>query len=780
LFLSHSGADTEAARELKRRLLDSADARAAGLRVWLDKDDLAAGIGWQAQLEKAISEEATAFAVHVGAKGIVNWVESEVRLALSRAVSSPDYPFIPILSKESLGPDIALPPFARRYQGVRDPLNNVEEFAKLLRAVLRRSPAEKIIILDSPFVGLKAMMEANADQFFGRKQEIEELLDKLRHHRLIAIVADSGAGKSSLAQAGLIPAFRGGALADTAGREPDERLWHVVVMRPGRDPIEGLKEGVTKAAERFGRTFEERAALRKRIDAANASETAYAIRCDLPVGRTETLLIVDQFEELLTQTGQKDRGPFVDLLMTLATAGNFRVVLTLRADYFNLCRPLANLFDHLTRDSYSAVLRLGRITDEGISEAVRNPLRLAGHTNESEQNAVIAAIRRDISDRPGDLALVQMALYAMWQKYKADHVDLLVAYHRVGGVLGALAHEAEHVRTAGLDDSERALLAPIFVRLVRLGETSGATRRSADLGDFDGPRRTLAAKLATEDCRRLLLAGEKSVEVAHEALITQWPWLQDTLNVASSDMRILDRLMDRTRRWNTTGARGAEHLETGAEREEFAALAARRPDWLSETEREFVAASNQGHSRAVRRRKVGIAALAAAVVLLAVTTAIAVYNMNLASEQRQIATRSEKASRLAAENAERERDNALLAHSRLLADLANQHTRKGDAGTAMLLALEALPDKDGGTVRPLAHEAEAALFKAYQELRESRVLAHKRALWSASFSPHGGRVVTASEDGRAYIWDENGTSRSPSTSTPNRCESPPSARMAST
>ena len=42
LFLSHSGADTDAARELKRRLLDSADARAAGLRVWLDKDDLAA------------------------------------------------------------------------------------------------------------------------------------------------------------------------------------------------------------------------------------------------------------------------------------------------------------------------------------------------------------------------------------------------------------------------------------------------------------------------------------------------------------------------------------------------------------------------------------------------------------------------------------------------------------------------------------------------------------------------------------------------------------------
>ena len=52
LFLSHSGADTDAARQLKRRLLDSPDARAARLTIWLDKDDLGAGIGWQAQIEK--------------------------------------------------------------------------------------------------------------------------------------------------------------------------------------------------------------------------------------------------------------------------------------------------------------------------------------------------------------------------------------------------------------------------------------------------------------------------------------------------------------------------------------------------------------------------------------------------------------------------------------------------------------------------------------------------------------------------------------------------------
>jgi hypothetical protein len=284
-------------------------------------------------------------------------------------------------------------------------------------------------------------------------------------------------------------------------------------------------------------------------------ETAYAIRCDLPVRRTETLLIVDQFEELLTQAPQALRAPFVDLLMALAAMGDFRIVLTLRADHFNLCRPLGKLFEHLMRDGQAAVLRLRRIAKEGIAEAVCKPLVLAGHTNRAEQDALVKAIERDIMDHAGDLALVQMALYATWQRHRVDKVDLLVAYAQVGGVAGALAHEAEGVRTGRLDAGERALLQGIFVRLVRLGETGGATRRMAYLSDFNEPHSKLAAKLA----------GESSVEIAHEALITQWPWLQDSLNAAAGDMRLLDQLMDRTQRWSTTGGHRGEHLATGAD-----------------------------------------------------------------------------------------------------------------------------------------------------------------------------------------------------------------------
>jgi hypothetical protein len=233
VFLSHSGADTEAARALKRRLLASPEAQEAGLTVWFDKDDLRPGTSWSDQIARAIQNEATAFVVLVGSGGVMNWVRAEVDLALARATTNKPRPllFIPALTAVTEG-STALPPFAKSYHGVRDPLENDEELAKLLKAVLQAEWDSSIRLVREPFVGLRSMQEDESDRFFGRDQEIAELVEKVGAHRIVAIVADSGTGKSSLAKAGFAPKFRGGVLASVSRAEPDDRVWHVVVMRP--------------------------------------------------------------------------------------------------------------------------------------------------------------------------------------------------------------------------------------------------------------------------------------------------------------------------------------------------------------------------------------------------------------------------------------------------------------------------------------------------------------------------------------------------------------------
>ncbi len=208
IFLSHSGVDTEAARELKRRLENAPDARAAGLKVWFDKDDLRPGTSWSAQIAKAIQNEATAFVVYVGSGGVMNWVEAEVDLALSRATTDKQNPllFIPALAAESEGSS-ALPPFAKRYQGVRDPLGDGDELGKLLKAVLDADWDNADRSSTSPSSGSGRCARRKSDRFFGRKAEIDELVEKFRKHRIVAIVADSGHGKIVAGEGGLRARF---------------------------------------------------------------------------------------------------------------------------------------------------------------------------------------------------------------------------------------------------------------------------------------------------------------------------------------------------------------------------------------------------------------------------------------------------------------------------------------------------------------------------------------------------------------------------------------------
>ena len=800
IFLSHSGADTEAARELKRRLLASPDAQKAGLKVWFDKDDLRPGGQWQPQIEQAIKNDATAFVVYVGSRGVINWVDIEVRTALSRAATDKNFLFVPAIAAAS-GAN-SLPPFASLYQGVRDPLGNGDELVKLLKAVLNLDWDASPVVLKEPFVGLRSMREEEADRFFGRDAEIQELADRLRKHRIVAIVADSGTGKSSLAEAGFIPAFRGGALSDPTRSEPDDRVWNVVSMRPLSNPEEGLRTGVSEAAEKLGRSGDDRAGLRGRIAFGDPSETAFALQCDLPTKKTATLLIVDQFEELFTASPNALQAPFVRLLLGLADSDkDIRVLLTVRADYFNLLSGVKNdagkpdrgvdgktLFERLNADSGEAILRLKRISDEGLRDAVCKPLRLAGERDELALLALAKAVKRDISDQPSDLPLLQVALRAAWHEYQASGKSLLVAYEFVGGMRGALANEAEKALKK-LSADDRGRLESIFVRLVRLGETGGATRRAAALDEFDERRRDLLQRLGSGEFGSLVAVGQATAEIAHEALIAQWPWLAARLNADASNIRRLDRLITKALEWAGAPEEWkSEYLAHGAERDLFSELAERRPVWLSATEKNFVAASLKGHrdemdaDRRERERKLADArtiarrtrvGAVAAVALALAAGAFALY----AQHERRVAdtaayaAEKEKAAAdryahdaiaaandagtqkeiavLRAQEADDARKEAVKNEFVALTALADSEAEKHPIKAAKL-ALAAWPRDNDDTVTPKFAQSLQVIDRVVPNLREIRSF---RGDQFVVLSADGRRLIAVSDALKPEVWD---------------------------
>ncbi len=652
VFLSHSGADSEAALSLARRIEEASDAKGAGLEVWIGQRDLGPGRPWKAQLEDAL-ERSTAFVVYVGSGGVTNWVRDEVDLALDRAHEDPAYPLVPWIAP---GGDMrAIPGLLRQYQGIEHVDTDGDAFARLLRTLLRRDARAEVVEEEHPFQGLHPFTADRNHLFWGRRRETGELIDRLSDESLIMMIGDSGSGKSSLVKAGLVPAFRGSVFAGPTGVMPDDTIWHVVESRPLGDPFGRLAEAVGRAAEVVGRDAEARRVVRGLIRGRDPedrrSRDPAAFRDGLIEGApvdAKILLVVDQFEELFTLGPESDRGPFVDALMAAAAPNDdrIRVVLTMRRDYYNLCADFPDLFERLERNGRRGRYMLRRMSEAGLRQAIVEPLRLAG-VGPGPRDALADAVLRDVGDQPGELALLEMALTRAWELRHRYQDDIRVAYEKIGRVEGALANAAEAIfqepdgtappPLSSLSEDERDRAESLFSRLVRLGDTAGATRRLATRDEFDEATWALAQKLAQDEFARLVVIGQseeavasdrpeviETVELAHEALVTQWPryqrWLQNREgDPRADDKRLLDRLMDQAKRWSEADPKQKSRvLATGSDLEDYAGLSRRRKAWLSENESGFVRSSLKARQWAVvlRRTLRGVVVLLAAIAIL--------------------------------------------------------------------------------------------------------------------------------------------------------------------
>ena len=368
LFLSHAAVDGEAALRLARRLEESEEAKAHGLKVWIDKVDFPAGARWKDELQSALASS-TAFMVYVGSRGIVNWVWDEVSIALDRTHKQRDYPLIPVLAPGTVPAD--LPSFLSQYQSVRDP-EQPDQFRQLLRAALRLEPRARIAVEREPFVGLQAYESSKAHLFFGRERETDELVALLRETPLVLVTGDSGSGKSSLVLAGLVPAFRGGRLGRLRQEGPDETVWHVVETRPGNDPFGRLADSVLDAAERTGTGAAKASDLADLVRTRQPDKVRDAVLSGAPKvpGRSsKVLVVVDQFEEFRTSP---QAAAYVAALLRLAKPGDdrIRVVLTMRRDYLYACDNFPELSERLHGGKPSARYLLHRMSREGMHAAI--------------------------------------------------------------------------------------------------------------------------------------------------------------------------------------------------------------------------------------------------------------------------------------------------------------------------------------------------------------------------------------------------------------------------
>jgi WD40 repeat protein/energy-coupling factor transporter ATP-binding protein EcfA2 len=596
IFLSHSGDDSPAARDFARSL------EQAGFESWLDVERLAPGDDWLEAIEAAL-RQAMIFAVYVGRSGVQRWVDREVKAALMRNAENPLFRIVPVLGEGSQLDALSL--FLRQHQALdlrQGSLAPAELKARLVP--LLDGPGHTSSALPPelpPFKGLETFQPEDGLLFFGRDREIEELLDRLRQGRFVAVIGDSGSGKSSLVRAGLLPALR----HFRPAVQPVGTRWQAAVMRPGNAPFRELANALLELAP--AASAEERVRLRNQCADLLAHGVDGLSSClgALVQPRGQTLIVVDQLEELFTQTqDQATRQRFLDTLFAAMDAEGDRpvaVVVTLRADFYAQVWSHSRLRDLTTRHQFA----VSRPQVERLREIIEGPLALTGCRLEP---GLAARILQELGDEPGNLPLLEHVLLEFWRRRQGQLLTH-AAFEEIGRLQGAINNRAEATFLA-MDVTSQQIAQRIFVELTQLAEEpSKDTRRRVPKSYLMG----MAAPSLTEQvldrlaADRLITAGrdqvlgQERVELAHEALIRGWGRLRGWLAGGRADELLRRRIAEVAAEWEPI--RDPAILYRGGRLDAVGEWSTRHPGALSGPEESFIAASLAARDAENRRRR---------------------------------------------------------------------------------------------------------------------------------------------------------------------------------
>ena len=476
----------------------------------------------------------------------------------------------------------------------------------------------------NPYKGLHAFTEADARDFRGRERLVDHLVDLLGRRdssgRIAAVVGPSGIGKSSVVRAGLLPALRRGAV-DGSDR------WFVATMAPGSDPYGELAAALLRVASHtpadlMGLLSDDERGLARLVKVLIPEDAD-----------EEVLLVVDQFEELFTLVDDaRVRRRFLDALAHAVTDARcpLRVVLTMRADFWD--RPLRyGTFARLIERSTVSVTALA--PDE-LERAIVEPALSAGCEFEP---GLVSEIAADVADQPGALPLLQFALTELWER-RVSGLLTRDAYRGLGGVAGALTRRAEELYDGSSAD-EQVETRRVFGRLVSPGDGNEDTRRKAlrveICTDAVADRvvgRYGQARLLTFDTDPA--TREPTIEVAHEALIREWPRLGDWLTDDREDLRLHRHLGTAAVEWDRDG-RPESELYRGGRLEMAEDYAARAGAALSPIESAFLAAGLERRDAANESERQRLRRLRALLVGVVVVALLATVAGLVAFDQRQ-------------------------------------------------------------------------------------------------------------------------------------------------
>jgi len=409
----------------------------------------------------------------------------------------------------------------------------------------------------NPFPGLRPFTIDESHLFFGREGQSDEVLKKLAENKFVAVIGTSGSGKSSLMQCGLIPILYGGFMAQ-AGSE-----WNVITTRPGIHPVNNLAEAMFLAdASNLHKSAEDKANGLQLINAiVNSSSYGLvdAVRCIKNLHGKNTLIIIDQFEELFRfrrhsrRMEQDQAAAFINLIIDAVYQSDepIYVALTMRSDFIGECSQFPELTE-LINHSHYLIPQMNRDQQRMV---VEGPIHVAAG---KISQRLVQQLLNDVGDNQDQLPVLQHALMRTWDywvQHREEEAEIDIRhYNAIGTISEALSQHADEAYEE-LDKEDKDICEALFKSMTEKGPDNIGIRRPTTpenvakiahcrvddvirvIDKFRQPGRSLLMPPAGTE-----IQPDTIIEISHESLMRIWirlrNWVEEESDSAEMYLRI--------------------------------------------------------------------------------------------------------------------------------------------------------------------------------------------------------------------------------------------------
>ena len=412
------------------------------------------------------------------------------------------------------------------------------------------------VIAFNPFPGLRPFSIEESHLFFGREDQVDEILIKLSKHRFISILGQSGSGKSSLINCGLVPVLYGGFMTDSGPH------WQIIQSRPGQSPYDNLTQSIVKFLIKEGRISQEESGTHKLIINSILKSGSHGLieLCKyLRAQHHENIFFLfDQFEEIFRL---RENAPehsdevtsFVNLIITSLKNRSLPIyiAIAMRSDFIGECASFPGLTNLINLSNYL----IPQMTRDQKRIAIEGPIAVGGG---KISQRLVKRLLTDIGDSQDQLPILQHSLMRTWDYWVENHelgepLDIR-HYNAIGKIHQALSLHANEAYEE-LNQREKEIAEILFKTITEKNQQNQWLRRAerlrtiAQIADCSEQDLINVIERFRQSGRSFLmpsaavnLSSNSLIEISHESLMRIWTrlksWVEEEYESAQMYKRI--------------------------------------------------------------------------------------------------------------------------------------------------------------------------------------------------------------------------------------------------